>query len=255
MTYRNRLLLFLLLILAGLQAVSAVAVYGVIRSNLLQQGEEELNTTGQILTRQLNFISARVVVQVHLLALDFALRTAIAQGDRNTTISALTNHGSRIGAVRTIAIDPEGVVTADTTRTDTVGTAFPFPALLQEDSAPNKIAAVAALDGRAYWLIVEPVMAPVVIGFVAAAVPIDDVLLESLREISALPTSITLVTNDAAGRRSVVAHSNGDMTQTVSVMAGELVEPTKITDDGDQFLVWAVPLETVKNSQPVTAIL
>ncbi len=114
MTFRARLASFLVASLVILQLLTALLVYEVTRSQIIREGERQLTFAGATFSRQLNDVSARVANDVQVLTLDFALRSAIAQRDRNTVVSALRNHGRRIGATRMLLIGLDGNIQADT---------------------------------------------------------------------------------------------------------------------------------------------
>ena len=84
MTFRVRLASFLVASLAILQILTAMLVYEVTRRQLIAQGEQQLVVAGKTFARQLDDVSARVADNVQVLTLDFALRSAIAQRDRDT---------------------------------------------------------------------------------------------------------------------------------------------------------------------------
>src|SRR5258707_9862771 len=130
MSFRKRLALFLIATLIGVQALTAVFTYDIIRSNLVEQGKRQLAATASVFMRQLNVLSERVSDDVQILSLDYALRKAVAENDRNTVLSALRNHGNRIGARRMLIVGLDGNITIDTTNENSRGTAFPFADLL-----------------------------------------------------------------------------------------------------------------------------
>ena len=119
MSFRQRLALFLIATLIAVQALTAVFVYGFVRGNLVQQGRRELAATASVFMRQLNVLSERVSDDVQVLSLDYALRKAVAENDEGTALSALRNHGSRIGATRSMIVGLDGNITADTDRKST----------------------------------------------------------------------------------------------------------------------------------------
>src|ERR1043166_1515325 len=160
-----------------------------------------------VFTRQLDFLSERVTDGVHVLSLDYALRAAIAQHDHDTELSALRNHGQRIGATRMMLIGLDGAVVADTDAPRKAGRRFPFAALLAQAAASDKGTALATLGNRIYWIVVVPVRAPVPIAFIAACIPVDRVLLEKLRAISDEPHAIVLAARGSDGHWRAVAES------------------------------------------------
>src|SRR5215467_13007054 len=199
MSFRNRLALFLIVTLVGVQALAAVLAYGIVRGNLVQQGRQELAATAGVFMRQLRVLSDRVADDVEVLSLDYALRKAVAEHDQATALSALKNHGNRIGATRMLLLDLDGKITADTGRTDSIGKAFPFGSLLEAAGAGDQATSLAVLEGEVYWIVIVPVRAPVPIAFIAAAVPVNDAFLEELQQLSSVPQSLALAIPDEKG--------------------------------------------------------
>src|SRR6202163_1091692 len=209
MSFRKRLALFLIATLMGVQALTALFTYDIIRSNLVEQGKRQLAATASVFMRQLNVLSERVSDDVEVLSLDYALRKAVAEQDRGTMLSALRNHGNRVGATRMMLVGLDGNITTDTTKEDVVGTAFPFTDLLEMANANNQGTSLAVLDGSIYWIVVVPVRAPVPIAFIAACVPINDALLEKLAKLSSFPQSVALATPQSDGKWTVASRTGG----------------------------------------------
>src|SRR4051812_47678004 len=209
MNFRKRLALFLVVTLVVLQGVTALLAYGVIRSNLVEQAKGQLQATASVFMRQLNVLSERVTDDVEVLSLDYALRKAVAENDEATALSALRNHGNRVGATRMLLVGLDGKITADTTGDHGVGTTFPFADLIQTANDSDKGSALAVLDGVIYWIVVVPVRAPVPIAYIAACVPVNDALLEKLRDLSSVPQSLALATTTAKGAWAVVSKTAG----------------------------------------------
>ena len=257
MTFRVRLASFLVASLAILQILTAVLVYEVTRRQLIAQGEQQLVVAARAFERQLDDVSQRVADNVQVLTLDFALRTAIAQRDRDTVLSALRNHGKRVGATRMLLVGLDGTIQADTSNVSPPLDKFPFADLT--DSALEKpAAAVVAWDGTAYWIVVVPVSAPALIGLVAAAIPVDDAFLAHMQEQLTLPSTIELVAQAADGRRYVLAHGSGQAELALlatgahgSVPAG----PVLIDVRGREYVALATHLHSSQSSLPIFAML
>ena len=161
MSFRLRLFVATLV---AVQIFTALLIYGVARRAFIAEGERQLGAGATAVVRQLDDISTRVADNVQVLALDYALRAAIAQHDQSTVLSALRNHGRRIGAERMLLIGLDGAIRSDTSSTVAEGQKFPFPDLA--DAALDRpSAAVVAMDGKAYWMIVVPVYAPTSVRF------------------------------------------------------------------------------------------
>src|SRR5262249_29534969 len=141
--FRQRLALLMIGTLIVVQALTAIFAYGLVRNNLIEQGKRELAATTSVFMRQLNVLSDRVSDDVQVLSLDYALRKAVAENDRNTAFSALRNHGNRIGASRMLLMGLDGNITIDTTNINYAGSEFPFGDLLDSATTENQGTALA----------------------------------------------------------------------------------------------------------------
>lgn len=256
MTFRVRLASFLVATLAVLQILTALLVYEVTRRELIAQGEQQLVMAGKAFARQLDDVSARVADNVQVLTLDFALRSAIAQRDRDTVVSALRNHGKRVGATRMLLIGLDGAIEADTAEGVPALQKFPFTDLT-EAALERPAAAVVAWDGRAYWLVVVPVSAPALIGLIAAAIPVDDAFLARLQEESTLPNTIELAARTQPAQWDVLAHGSAAVPLVEQWRAPhELSDAPQLTRiGGREYVVLATPLKSSRASTPIAAVL
>ena len=73
----------------------------------------------------------QLVAATRLLSGDFALKTAAATADQETTRSVLANHRQRIEADVLMLVSPEGSIAADTRQPGRLGAAFPLSRLLE----------------------------------------------------------------------------------------------------------------------------
>jgi signal transduction histidine kinase len=254
MGFRQRLSLFLVVTLIGLQALTAILAYGVIRENLVDQATRELEGATTAFTRQMDLLSQSVADDVTVLSLDYALRRAVAEGDMATSLSVLDNHGRRVGATRMLLIDLQGTISADTTRYDSIGTQFPFSELLEDAATQDRGTALAVLDGGIYWVVVAPVKAPVPIAFIAAGIPVDAPLLDRIRGLSATPHSLALASVDARGGWTLIGQSGGTLPRLPR--ANEMLDTDAVlTTEADGRLAVTTRLATAANSNPIIAIL
>src|SRR4249919_3896685 len=213
MGFRFRLASFLVAALVTVQVLAAGLVYSVTRHELINEGKRQLGVAATAFGHQLDEISARVAASVQVLALDFALRSAIAQRDQATVQSALRNHGQRVGAARMQLVGTDGRVEADTLGTPSATTMFPYPDLL-ERAYEKPAAAIVAWQGRAYWVVAVPVFAPDLVGVIAAMIPVDDSLLMRLQGQSVLPKTIELVGSVPGDRWSILASGSNRVSLT-----------------------------------------
>src|SRR5688572_4412087 len=254
MGFRFRLASFFVAALVTVQLLTAVLVYQVSRRQLIDEGKRQLGVSAEAFSHQLDETSDRVAASVQVLALDFALRSAIAERDEETLRSALRNHAQRVGAARLLVVDTGGRVTGDSRGTPD-DAPFPYPDLLERGMA-QPTSAVVSSQGEAYWMVVVPVLAPDVIGLIAAAVPIDATLLERLQQQSVLPKSIELATPGADGWQ-VLAHGSDPVSLAAALGDGAGALPTtpRLLTVGDrEYLVQGVWLARSDASAPVAAV-
>lgn len=256
MSFRTRLAAFFVAILVVVQLLTAGLVYGVTRNALIAEGQRQLDAASHAFARQLDDLSQRVAGSVQVLSLDFALRSAIAQRDRDTVLSALANHGRRVGATQMLLVGTDGNIEADTAHRFAAGAPFPY-ADLSERALERPAAAVVASHGQASWMVVVPVFAPDLVGFIAAAIPVDDRLLARLQAQSALPKQIELATREGERWRALT-HGAGDDALTRELAANGAALPTRprvVDIGGRESVVQAVPLASSQRSAPVMAVL
>src|SRR5689334_11181106 len=145
--------------LLAVQALTVVLTYSAIRSSLIEGGKRQLATSTTALMKQLDVLGERAGDDVELLSLDYALRKAVAEHDPSTALSALRNHGERIGAERMMLVQLDGKVSADTSGRFAPRTAFPFADLITRARTSNEATALAVLDGHVDWIVAVPVRA------------------------------------------------------------------------------------------------
>jgi signal transduction histidine kinase len=257
LSFRQRLALLFIVTLIVVQGLTAAFAYGVVRANLVEQGKSRLEATTQVFMRQLNVLSERVSDDVEVLSLDYALRKAVAEDDRATALSALRNHGNRVGATRMSIVGLDGITTIDTATEAAPGNAFPFTDLLDSAASSDQGTALAVLDGSIYWIVVVPVRAPDPVAFIAAGVPVNDALLERLRDLSLVTHSLALATLDANGRWMVVAKTAryAPVAQLPSANSVPREPSILSTEQSGERLAMTARLATAEASAPVIAIL
>src|SRR3546814_1109239 len=106
-----------------------------------------------------------------------------------------------------LLVGVDGRVEADTRAAFPVGASFPYADLV-DDALQQPAAAIVASRGGADWMVVVPVFAPNLVGFIAAAIPVDDRLLAQLQLQSALPKGIELASIGPGGRWRLLAQGS-----------------------------------------------
>ncbi len=258
MSFRHRLAFFLIATLALIQALTIAFAYFYLRHGIVETAKRELNSASRIFVGQMAFASEGAADDVKILSLDYALRQAIAQRDYQTEVSALRNHGHRVHAARMMLVDLNGRTVADTgSPRGAVGKPFRHSDLLNGAVESDESTAIVALDGNVYRIVVVPVRAPVPIAFIVAFIPVDDALLEKLRDMSASSRSIALATMTSGGSWILAARSHGAPASILRVAGNPSARDavTLANDDGREYLTVARRLETTATSAPVVAVL
>lgn len=192
--------LLLLLIVQG-------AVFSVVRISIEQsaklQVEQEL-LVGERVWRRLLDQNAQTLTQgATVLAADFGFRAAISTQDEATIRSALENNGARINATITALMDTNMGLRAvgegqDSTQLQRVLSRLTSPGA--RDAQGSQV----ALIGRTpYQFVLVPVRAPVIIGWVLMGFPINQKLLDDMRDISEM--HLALVSETAGEGRHIVS--------------------------------------------------
>lgn len=255
--FRMRLTLFVVTTIVAIQLLTALLVTQITRHQLIVEGGRQLTASADAFVSQLDDVSGRVAESVQVLALDYALRAAIAQHDRDTVLSVLRNHGRRVDASRMLMVGLDGSIQADTAAGTPTLQRFPFPELLDR-AFSQRTAAVVALDGKAYWMVVVPIYAPEPVALVAAGIPLDDAFLGRMLRRATLPTDIQLIAPASASQWSAVASSRAHINLLSGLLAtsrAPSAQPTLEMVDGREYLVLSRVLGQQSQSRPIQALI
>jgi diguanylate cyclase (GGDEF)-like protein len=255
--FRTRLALFFVATLILVQGLTAVLAYDVARRQLVEEGGRQLSANAGAFVAQMNDLSASVANGVQIMSLDYGLRSAIGARDKETILSVLRNHGRRVGASRMQLLDLDGTIQADTVDNAGGGRRFAFPDLLAH-AFTERAAAVAVIDGKAFWVVVVPIYAPQPVGLVVASIPVDNAMIAHMQQLSALPRDVELATPNGPGHYTVVARGSSQSGLTASFSSSDRSlpsRPTAVTIAGRDYLVLAQLLRQPKGSGAVYAVL
>ena len=197
------LALFLSLFL-GIQVISTGLQRFYISRNVSHQIDVHLSFGQQVLRQLLAQRQDRLTESLRVLATDFGFRAAIASHDPVTIESALDNHADRLQADLALLYDPNGRLIA---KAGDMAAALPHLDLPLADMLGQGGQAFAGrtmvLQGRVHQLIVVPVRAPQVIGWIVMGVPLSQEVVADMRRLTGL--SLTLLYPDAGRWRAVMS--------------------------------------------------
>ena len=242
--------LFLILILA-VQAAGFIVIRTGIDDNARKAIRSELLISEKVFRRLLDQNAQRLTQGARLLAADYGFKQAVASNERETIASALANHGARIGASLTLLIGPEREITATTATKTSAMLSASILRLVDEAEETGSAASISLVGHDPYQLVVVPVKAPLSIAWVAMAFPIDQGLIDDMRELSGLQVSV--LTRDRDGRwnsdvstlpESDAAELAAHMGETTLASDGKAGDLTMSTGD---FTARALPLAMNQN--------
>jgi adenylate cyclase len=199
---QDRIVVFFVVLLMAVQLVSFYFIRYAIEHTAQGTMRDELRVASRVFTRLLQQNGQQLVEATSVLTYDFGFRQAIATHDDRTILSALANHAARIKASGMAVIALDGRVDADTIQADSAGKPYAFPDLVARAGVLGRASGVRVIDGRAYQIIVVPVLAPLPIAWVSMSFVIDDA---TARDLQRLTTSEVSFVQTAGGTARMLA--------------------------------------------------
>ena len=180
------------LFLGGLLAVqlaSLVVVNASIANNARVLLSQDLAVGERIWARLLAQRAAQLTLGASVLAADYGFRAATASGDIDTLRSALANHGERIGATVSAMLAPDLSVRAlgENTQPAAFEALRPLARTLAERGS-----ALALVAGQPYQLVMVPMKAPLLVGYIVMGFALDADLAADMRAVSGLHVAVLL---------------------------------------------------------------
>ncbi len=183
---------------AALFAIAMVAVAVVaqvmIWSHARNSVEAAMTTSGQVYDRLWTLQAQALTDSAGVLARDFGFRSAVASGDDPTIESALDSLRARAGVPHAFVVEAGGRVVGG------------GPAALRDmvarvaaDLPADRADAVVRGPGGAWRVVVSPVLAPVQIGAVVFALPLNGEHMRELEGLSPIPLNASILERDRDG--------------------------------------------------------
>jgi diguanylate cyclase (GGDEF)-like protein len=197
----SRIVTLFLVLIVAVQVIGLLVIQRGIDNNARLAIASELKNGSKVFSRLLEQNAQSLRFGARLLARDTAFLAAIGnneEGDRATIESALVNSGRRIKASLTMLINSERKVSVSTNNGQSAALEKMVISMLDDAEAADGANGVAIVDHRPYQIVVMPIKAPITIGWIVMAFPIDRQLANDMREISALQTSV--LTRDQQGK-------------------------------------------------------
>ena len=193
---QTRIVVLIAFLLLAVQLATFALINTLVSHNSSSTIQRDLVAGERVFKRLREQNILQLVQAAAILSSDFGFREAIASRSRGTIGSALENHGARIGADVMILVAMDGTVLADTLQPGMAGKSFRFPALVARAELEGKASAIVLIAGRAYQLVIVPVLAPLPIAWAATGFVMDDRLAADLESLTLLKVSILEARND-----------------------------------------------------------
>ena len=204
-----RIVVLSLLLLLLVQAAGFAVVRSSIDRNARAQMASELRVGERIWQRLLESNAQRLRQSAALLAADYGFRAAAASGDTATIVSALENHGARIGATIGTLLDNEfepRALHASAAAASVAATLLHDTGeWLARDKGGSRIAII---DGRPHQFVVAPLRAPLPIGWVMLGFPLGQALADDMHALSGL--DVVMMARIGKADPEVVARTVGE---------------------------------------------
>lgn len=244
---------FLGLLLIVLSAV-AVLAHWVNSRQLSSDLEAQLERAERIVHRQLSLQRQQLEGTVSILASDYGFRDALSSADTETILSALENHGSRIGAAMAMVWSADGAFIGGLESGRYAIDSPSIRALVTRARATGSASDIVLRNGELMQLVVVSVRAPLPIAWVALGFRIDDVLTRELGALTGLSVSVAAATDEGGWNIAASSLESRDRLELAQLLAG--VQMPWVGDGPMDFLTRIVPaIDGMHDSRSTALVL
>ncbi len=237
----TRLVGLSLLLLLFVQLAGFFVVRDSIARNARMQIAREFDTGEKVWLRLLDQNAEKLRQSAALLAADYGFRSAVSSDDLDTIASALENNGQRIGAAMTALLDTSLRVRAISAQTPGADLSATLASLAPALAEPSQGGRIVVVDGQPYQLVMVPMRAPLVVGWVLMGFPVGAPLAEEMQRL--LGVQLVLQVRRADGSLAVpVSTLPAQALQMLQGMKGEIRE---LEVGGSTLLVREIRLDAV----------
>jgi signal transduction histidine kinase/ActR/RegA family two-component response regulator len=194
--FRTKLTVYSLALFAFVLCVILAAVYASIQRNAERAVSHELTASAVVFDRVWQLRNAQLETSAALLARDYGFRAAVATHDQATIQTALQNLRRRVGMQLAFVIDADGGVLASEGK-DAADAAATW---VREAGVNDPASGVLLIAAGPYQAISAPVLAPLPIGEVVFASPLDQQELAALVRLSPIAFHARLLMLSPDGR-------------------------------------------------------
>ncbi|WP_333607941.1 putative bifunctional diguanylate cyclase/phosphodiesterase [Arsukibacterium sp.] len=192
-----------------------------------------LQVASKVFEQAMSARAGQLSNSVRLLAADFGFRQAIALAEQETLQSVLENHGNRINASLSLLLAVDGELLASTNAQLDKTDIMPLFSRMQQQDAINDIL---LLDGKAYQLVLVPVRAPQIIGWVGMDFEVDQALAVQIKGITGLDISFALQDERANSHLTSTLTPRQSLTLTATLQQLQQSPEEALADPAQNFI-------------------
>ncbi len=188
---RSRLILLLLGLLSLMAVSIGAATLSAMKRDSYSQAEKNLSVAEKVFQQLLANRVKQLADSVRIVSSDFGFRHAVATSEQDTISSVLENHGGRIDANISMLLSLDGQIVAST-QPISASQISPFFQRMKENGQDSD-ADILLLGDQAYQLVMQPVKAPQIIGWVGMGFVLDRALAQQIKGVTELDISFTAI--------------------------------------------------------------
>ena len=224
--FRTRLLAIIVVLVLGLQAMVFFTATEAANRSAQRASDDALQVTLSSLQYTMNAREGILRKYARLLSHDFAFKALVAESDHDTLISAFKSYRKRLDADWMFVLDMDGKVVADTLTPEMSAMPFAHDALFKaaSNSPEQETSTIQIVDGKAYQVVVVPLMGPIPIAWVGIGFEVTDFLAGELEQQT--HTRVNLAWRPKTGP-AVLYASNLDDEQRRDYLAASQGQPLR----------------------------
>lgn len=181
-SFRARLLFGFMSLAAAVLLVSFIAISWAIASQSERTLERELEVSERVFAELMEVRTQQLQQAAEVLTTDFGFREAVASSDQDTIISALVNHGERIGTELIVLQSPQGDEIAATHASNLLPNITQLST--ETTAASDRATQLVLVEEQIFQIVTVPVRAPDLIAWATLGFAVNDDLAKLMRQLT-----------------------------------------------------------------------
>jgi diguanylate cyclase (GGDEF)-like protein len=195
-----RIVVVFLILLLTVQVAGYTFIHGAITDNARRHALEELAVGERVFNRLLAQSNLRLAQAAQALAADFALREAVATGDRPAIAAILRRHPERAGADVAMLVGTNGRLLADASAVRGRAVPDPVARYVARAARGERAPGIGIIGDAAYQLVAAPVRPATPMGWVVIGLRLDERVIKDLGALTSVDVSLAAREDTGAWR-------------------------------------------------------